>query len=180
MQSWSSGVDARQRGFFLARRVRGSDGEANPDNEAQSAAVSMTCCWQVDALASYEAGFFDGARFEDCLVCFVDPSNYENAPGWMLRNLLVLAKRRWGLDKIQILRYREPCPKRDQGRSILMTLESQSSQTTGTAELQDTDANPMPKVTGWERNATGKLTGRLVDLTEYLDPRRYGQLPPSS
>ncbi|KAI9045122.1 putative autophagy ubiquitin-activating enzyme ApgG [Aspergillus affinis] len=170
VQAWSSGVDAHQRGFFLARKVRGSDGKAKSDNEAQSAVENRTCCWQVDAIATYENGFFDGARFEDCFVCFVDPSNYENAPGWMLRNLLVLAKRRWGLDRIQILRYREPSSKRDQGRSILMTLASQSSQTTQTT--QDTDTNPMPKVTGWERNATGKLTGRLVDLTEYLDPRR--------
>jgi len=28
----------------------------------------------------------------------------------------------------------------------------------------------MPRVVGWERNAYGKLAGRLADLTEYMDP----------
>lgn len=30
----------------------------------------------------------------------------------------------------------------------------------------------MPKVTGWERNSAGKLSGRLADLTAYMDPQK--------
>lgn len=172
VQAWSSGVDARQRGFFLARRVRDSGDKANHDNETGSGLANVSSCWQVSILSAYESGFFDSVPFEDRFVCFADPSNYENAPGWMLRNLLVLAKQRWGLDKIQILRYREAHPNRDRGRSLVMILESQSS---GSVGLQNANVNPMPKVTGWERNATGKLTGRLIDLTEYLDPKRYSR-----
>ncbi|PLB50504.1 autophagy-related protein 7 [Aspergillus steynii IBT 23096] len=172
VQAWSSRVDTRQHGFFLARRLRESSGNAGHDNETDSAMADMTSGWQIEALAAYENGFFNGARFEDCFVCFVDPSNYEDAPGWMLRNLLVLAKHRWGLDKIQILRYRDASSRCEQGRSIVMALESRGSQTTDPAKLQNKDSDLMPKVTGWERNATGKLTGRLVDLTEYLDPTR--------
>ncbi|KAL4768358.1 hypothetical protein BDW60DRAFT_197636 [Aspergillus nidulans var. acristatus] len=154
VQEWARVVDAPQRGFFLARRVR------VPDDD--------TVSWRIAPLSSYEDGFFKDAEFTDCFTCFVDPSNYEEAPGWMLRNLLVLVKRRWGLTKVQILRYRDGLSPRDCGRSIVVTLGLKTSQ------LPDGGAKDdhMPKVTGWERSPSGKLTGRIVDLTEHLDPKR--------
>ncbi|KAL5040900.1 hypothetical protein BDW71DRAFT_192880 [Aspergillus fruticulosus] len=154
VQEWARGVDAPQRGFFLARRVRVQE--------------DHTVSWRIAPLSSYEDGFFDGAEFSDCFTCFVDPSNYDEAPGWMLRNLLVLVKRRWGLTKIQILRYRDGLSQRDYGRSIVIALEMKTSQLSNARAKDDR----MPKVTGWERNPSGKLTGRLVDLTEHLDPKR--------
>ncbi|KAL4746772.1 hypothetical protein BDW72DRAFT_210161 [Aspergillus terricola var. indicus] len=154
VQEWARVVDAPQRGFFLARRVRVQDDDR----------VS----WKIAPLSSYEDGFFKGAEFADCFTCFVDPSNYEEAPGWMLRNLLLLVKRRWGLTKVQILRYRDGPSPQDWGRSIAVTLRLKTSQ------LPDSRAKDdhMPKVTGWERSPSGKLTGRIVDLTEHLDPKR--------
>ncbi|KAF5864439.1 Deoxycytidine monophosphate (dCMP) deaminase [Aspergillus alliaceus] len=89
----------------------------------------------------------------------------------MLRNLLVLVKHRWRLDKIQVLRYRDIHPKREQGRSIVVTLAEKNQHLLDSVKLKALDSF-IPKVTGWERNPTGKLTGRLVDLTEYLDPER--------
>jgi ubiquitin-like modifier-activating enzyme ATG7 len=181
VHTWSYGIDARQRGFFLARRLSGTGGKAGPINDAgpkpeNEKATNIECVnrlyWQVATLANYETGFFDGAKFEDCFVCFVDPSNYENAPGWVLRNLLVLVKHRWGLGKVQVLRYRDVHSKRDQGRSIVVTLEEKCPQTSDSVKSKASDSI-MPKVTGWERNQAGKLTGRLVNLTEYLDPQRY-------
>ncbi|KAL4937157.1 hypothetical protein BDV06DRAFT_216097 [Aspergillus oleicola] len=154
VQEWARGVDSRQRGFFLARRNR-----AHSDH-----AVS----WKVAPLSGYEDGFLDGAAFEDSFICFVDPSNYEEAPGWMLRNLLVLIKRRWGLSKAQVLRYRNGQSQRDQGRSTVIALGVKEPQSTESR----TYTQEMPKVTGWERNPVGKLAGRFVDLTEYLDPKR--------
>ncbi|GMF81587.1 unnamed protein product [Aspergillus oryzae] len=159
-----------------ARRILATSGKAYKDPTKHTgskpgkdkAADAEGACWRIAALSDYENGFFDGANFEDCYVCFVDPSNYENAPGWMLRNLLVLVKHRWGLSKIQVLRYRDVHSKRDQGRSIVVTLAEKNQPT---LDLKAPD-HIMPKVTGWERNPTGKLTGRLVDLTEYLDPQR--------
>ncbi|KAE8400431.1 hypothetical protein BDV37DRAFT_204472 [Aspergillus pseudonomiae] len=176
VNTWSYGIDARQRGFFLARRTLATSGKAYQDPTKdigselgkEKAADVEGVCWRIATLSDYENGFFDGANFEDCYVCFVDPSNYENAPGWMLRNLLVLVKHRWKLSKIQVLRFRDVHSKRDQGRSIVVTLAEKNQQT---PVLKAPD-NLMPKVTGWERNPTGKLTGRLVDLTEYLDPQR--------
>ena len=156
VQSWSARVDPRQWGFFLARKTFHFPGLGSKDDAKIS--------WKVASLDEYEGAFFDGARFEDSYICFADPSNYANAPGWMLRNLLVLIKRRWRLYKSQVLLFRDVRSKSHLGRSILMTLQ--------TKPPQDRVPHPMPKVTGWERNPTGKLSGRAVDLTEYMDPKK--------
>lgn len=162
VQTWSYGVDSRQRGFFLARKLRRTSGNSSGSP------------WRIAELSEYENGFFTGAASEDQYVCFADPSNYESAPGWMLRNLLVLVKQRWGLDRVQILRYRDVQSKRDQGRSMVIRLESKpvGDDASPTAKSQQTTSQ-MPKITGWERNPAGKLAGRIVNLTEYMDPTRY-------
>lgn len=156
VQTWSYGVDDRQRGFFLARK----HGEATGN--------STHISWRIASLSEYENGFFTDIAPEDCYVCFADPSNYENAPGWMLRNLLVLVKQRWGMDQVQILRYRDVQAKRDEGRSLVIRLESRSGPAPGKMQ---TPAH-MPKITGWERSPAGKLSGRIVNLAEYMDPSR--------
>lgn len=159
VQTWSYGTDDRQRGFFLARKQRRASGSLTQS------------IWQVASLSEFENGFFTGAALKDRYVCFADPSNYETAPGWMLRNLLVLVKQRWGLDQVQILRYRDVQSKRDQGRSTVIRLELKS--TTPDAVKLPQVQNQLPKITGWERNPAGKLAGRIVSLTEYMDPIRY-------
>lgn len=173
VQTWSYGVDARQRGFFLARRSASLDGLGDSSattGETTGQPELNPNQWTIAALSSYESGFFEGAKPEDCFICFVDPSNYAIAPGWMLRNLLVLVKHRWGLDRVQILRYRDIHSMRDKCRSTVTTLESKTSPDSRSTQPS---LKPMPKVTGWERNPEGKLTGRMIDLTEYLDPKRY-------
>ncbi|KAL2802283.1 hypothetical protein BJX63DRAFT_426177 [Aspergillus granulosus] len=154
VQEWAQEADARQRGFFLARRIK--------------ATVGDSISWKIAPLSSFEDGFFKNSAPDDCFTCFVDPSNYDEAPGWMLRNLLILARRRWGLSRIQILRYREGPSQRDHGRSLVMTLALNVPDVHELGVAND----KMPKVTGWERNLAGKLAGRFVDLTEYLDPKR--------
>ncbi|KAJ5150968.1 Ubiquitin-like modifier-activating enzyme atg7 [Penicillium canariense] len=160
VQTWSYGVDSRQRGFFLARKQR-----KNPSNSTEST-------WRIASLSEYENGFFTGAAPDDRYVCFADPSNYESAPGWMLRNLLVLVKQRWGLDRVQILRYRDVLSRRDQGRSMVIRLESTPAGNISKAANTRPTPGQMPKITGWERNPAGKLAGRIVNLTEYMDPIR--------
>lgn len=160
VQTWSYGVDGRQRGFFLARKQR---------NLLRDSAHSN---WQIASLSEYENDFFTGVTPEDCYVCFADPSNYENAPGWMLRNLLIVVKQRWGLDQVQILRYRDVQSKRDQGRSIVIRLRSTQGPTSDATKLQQAPGQ-LPKITGWERNPASKLAGRIVSLTDYMDPTRY-------
>lgn len=159
VQTWSYGVDGRQRGFFLARKHEQATGSSTQSN------------WQIASLSEYENGFFTDISPENRYVCFADPSNYENAPGWMLRNLLVLVKQRWGLDQVQILRYRDVQAKRDEGRSLVIWLESRSDPAPRKLQTQEALVH-MPKITGWERNPAGKLAGRIVNLTEYMDPSR--------
>lgn len=90
----------------------------------------------------------------------------------MLRNLLVLVRQRWGLKKVQILRYRDTQARRDQGRSMTFWLESSDAAEGTKSEKQSQTKSQLPKITGWERNPAGKLSGRTVNLTEYMDPTR--------
>lgn len=177
VQTWSYIVDDRQRGFFLARRARRCSDNVSPgDSETKSTQQDDTSNsnWQIASLSEYENGFFKNVAAEDRYFCFSDPSNYEQAPGWMLRNLLVLIKQRWGIERVQLIRYRDVHAKRDQGRSTVIQLESSSKEEVQTPKsLQTLKSLPLPKVTGWERNSTGKLAGRIVNLTEYMDPKRY-------
>ena len=165
VQTWRYEVDARQYGFFLAKKVPRSMAEGG-DQGREEAGSELDFEWRISTLSSYEADFFNGSEEQDCFVCFADPSNYDDAPGWVLRNLLALVQRRWKLRRVQLLRYRDVHSRRDQGRSVVMTLETDDGPT------PETDITSMPKVTGWERNSAGKLSGRTVDLKEYMDPKR--------
>ncbi|PGH17000.1 ubiquitin-like modifier-activating enzyme ATG7 [Helicocarpus griseus UAMH5409] len=182
VQTWRYGVDARQHGFFLARKdkhpANGLPNDAQASREQGESpkplspiAKELGFSWKISPLSGYESGFFRDALSENCFVCFADPSNYPDAPGWMLRNLLVLVRQRWKLDEVQVLRYRDVQSKRDQGRSIVLRLKSDAPRSEHD-EAQTGGEMPMPKVTGWERNTAGKLSGRVTDLTEYMDPRR--------
>ena len=106
-------------------------------------------------------GFFEGIAPNDQFIAFVDPSTYPENPGWMLRNLLVLIKRRFKLNKVQILCYRDIQSKRHEARSRILLLETDSA---------TPERNEMPKITGWERNSVGKLTPKVTNLAQYMDP----------
>jgi ubiquitin-like modifier-activating enzyme ATG7 len=181
VQTWRYSVDPRQHGFFLAKKVKpfhnfGARRQTNEDVDDQdpdqrrmrtpeTPVHSLGFTWSVSSLSSYENGFFDGMDPEDCFVCFADPSNYEKNPGWMLRNLLVLVRQRFKLDKVQILCYRDVHNRRDGARSFILNLQS------GPIKAEGTSLD-MPKVTGWERNPAGKLAGRLANLGENMMPER--------
>ncbi|EER28207.1 Autophagy protein 7 [Coccidioides posadasii str. Silveira] len=179
--AWRSTVEPRQHGFFLARRVRHLPSqpqlESNIPTDPGSNASPLqapdynkcNCTWEVSSLSTYENGFFGNAAAEDCFICFVDPSNYPDAPGWMLRNLLILIRHKWRLNKVQIIRYREIPSFAMEPQSTVMILKSDTS-------IDDSFSRSgslvMPKLSGWERNANGKLSGRLINLTEHMDPER--------
>ncbi|KAJ9500887.1 Autophagy protein 7 [Exophiala xenobiotica] len=216
VMSWRYGVDSRQFGFFLAKKERGgpsssASASARPDltdddNEfgptspqsPTTPSANMGFVWRIASLSSFESGFFESVEPHDQFVCFADPSNYTEpgpvAPGWMLRNLLVLVRQRWKLDRVQILCYRETPPRREAARSVIFTMEvskqQQQQQRKASSSQPDykptptseedpaattttaSEPPPMPKVVGWERNAANKLSGRMADLTEYMDPKK--------
>ena len=217
VQTWRYSVDTRQHGFFLAKKVRRSymddDGARTPKDgaseqgigsaqdlqEPQSPVTPSTpdpgFTWVIGSLSSFESGFFDKTDLQDRYVCFADPSTYPNNPGWMLRNLLVLVRRRFKLGDVQILCYRDTHVRREQPSSIILDLRAGSS-SAGTESagsvpttqhpgppIEDTSETPIPippstkhspppKITGWERNDLNKIISRTVDLAAYLDPAR--------
>jgi ubiquitin-like modifier-activating enzyme ATG7 len=174
VQTWKYSSDTRQRGFFLAKRVReaapGEDQPRTPNDPLEQFGYR----WVIGRLDKYEKGFFDGVDKEDRFVSFADPSTYEENPGWMLRNLLILIRHRWNLSEVQILCYRDTHIRRDQAHSLILNLQSEPVPESALAD--DAGARPktpkLPKVTGWERTETGKLSSRNVDLSEYMDERK--------
>lgn len=156
--TWRYGTDNREHGFFLAKRVRQP---LQPQEQQDLEDYSLSYKWVVGSLRSFETGFFDNIDPTDQFISFVDPSTYPDNPGWMLRNLLVLVRQRFKLNKVQILCYRDVQSRRHEARSRIIVLES---------NLNPQDTKEMPKVTGWERNMAGKLSPRVTHLAHYMDP----------
>jgi ubiquitin-like modifier-activating enzyme ATG7 len=149
-----------EHGFFLAKKVRGEDGTPRPLQDDPP--VDIGYRWQIGSLRDFETGFFNNVPEEDQYVAFVDPSNYSESPSWPLRNLLVLVKQRYRLNKVQILCYRDTQARRHEARTIILPLATDHS--------DDIQPAKMPSVTGWERDGSNRLRARTANLTEYMDP----------
>jgi ubiquitin-like modifier-activating enzyme ATG7 len=172
VQTWRYSSDVRQRGFFLAKKVRGG---GDPDDRPKTPVTPLEefgYTWAVGKLAQFEKGFFNGVAKEDRFICFADPSTYETNPGWPLRNLLVLLRHKWHMNEAQILCYRDTHIRRDEPNSIILQLKSDPSPDASSPPEDRPKTPKLPKVTGWERTETGKLTSRNVDLSEYMDERK--------
>jgi ubiquitin-like modifier-activating enzyme ATG7 len=176
VQTWRYSSDARQRGFFLAKRVRETgDPEGRPKTPV-TPSDELGYKWVVGRLEAFEKGFFDGVEKDDRFISFSDPSTYADNPGWMLRNLLVLMRHRWQITEAQILCYRDTHLRRDQANSLIMQVQTESSPEAPADASIEGSTRPrtpkLPKVSGWERNDAGKLVSRSVDLSEYMDERK--------
>ncbi|KAF2011890.1 autophagy-related protein 7 [Aaosphaeria arxii CBS 175.79] len=171
VQTWRYSSDARQRGFFIAKRVRGDvDSEEQP-KAPDTPVDDLGFRWVIGRLEAFEKGFFDGVNEEDRFVSFADTSTYADNPGWMLRNLLALMQHRWKLTSAQILCYRDTHLRRDQANSLILKVQADPPSSTEEASARPRTPK-LPKVTGWERNDAGKLISRSVDLSEYMDERK--------
>lgn len=184
VQTWRYSVDARQYGFFLAKRVwkQSPDNAINKtsgerpqsrDITPEATTNDLDYFWVVGSLAQYEVGFFDQVETVDQFVCFADPSTYKEYPGWILRNLLVLIDQRWGLNKVQILCYRDIHTHREDARSMILKLARDGRSEGTTAAGRVTPVLDLPRVSGWERSATGKISSKVANLGEYMNPQRY-------
>ncbi|KAL9611970.1 MAG: hypothetical protein Q9167_003410 [Letrouitia subvulpina] len=182
VQTWRYRVDTRQHGFFLAKKQRNSlvdtTGDHTKDQEYQdqlspgTPSTDIGFTWVIESLEGYENGFFDNANPEDNYVCFADPSNYNENPGWMLRNLLILVKRRWKLSNVQILCYREIQARREDARSLILVLETPDESPDLASKEKDSVLSKMPKVSGWERSSSDRLRSKVANLGEFMDPQR--------
>ena len=177
VQTWRYKVDSRQHGFFLVKKCRSS--APNSGNIAQIDAKApntpaalgpiLDFTWGIGSLSDYENGFFYQIAEEDRFIGFADPSTYPIYPGWMLRNLLILIRRRWKLKKIRILCYRDTQARRDDAKSIIIPIEVAPHTTSDTSA---SDISDMPRITGWERNGAGKVMSKVANLGEFMDPNR--------
>lgn len=185
VQTWRYSVDTRQHGFFLAKRLRQrvlqqewsegrgevaveeDDGNLNfkaqQRKKSRSSSLSeLGFVWLVGSLSSYENGFFDNAQPEDRFICFADPSTFAQNPGWMLRNLLVLVRQRWKLDKAKVLCYRDTHARREHPTSLIMNLQS---------------AEPVFDFTNEEKlHAVASMSGSSALTPGQVD--RFGELVP--
>jgi ubiquitin-like modifier-activating enzyme ATG7 len=151
-----------EHGFFLAKKVRDEVGTPRPLLDDPPADIGYR--WEIGSLRDFETGFFNNVDEEDRYVAFVDPSNYPSSPSWPLRNLLVLIKQRYRLNKVQILCYRDTQARRHEARSLILPL--------ATEQTDETQPAKMPGVIGWERDAKGELRARVANLAEHMDPTR--------
>ncbi|RKF60169.1 Ubiquitin-like modifier-activating enzyme atg7 [Erysiphe neolycopersici] len=160
---WKYSIDIREHGFFLAKRVRPSRNyrEIAPGEE-DSNSYNIGYDWEIGSLRQFHSGFFDEVKPSDQFVAFVDPSTYPDNPGWILRNFLVLIRRQFKMNKVQILCYRDTHSRRHEARSLVLLLETDDS-------IHTSDS--MPVTTGWERNINGKLAPKSIDLAQYMDPK---------
>ncbi|CZT12377.1 related to APG7 (component of the autophagic system) [Rhynchosporium agropyri] len=159
--TWRYAHDKREHGFFLVKKTSPSLPSSERPSTPGASGDELNYDWVVGSLREFESGFFDGISQEDRYVAFVDPSTYPENPGWMLRNLLVLIKRRYKLNRVQILCYRDVHSRRHEARSRIIVLET---------EGQAADTDVMPKVTGWERNSNQRLSPKTTNLAQYMDP----------
>ncbi|SZF04477.1 unnamed protein product [Blumeria hordei] len=160
---WKSSTDVREHGFFLAKKVRDSSrGSDTSMNTIETISDQLGYRWEVGSLRNFENGFFHNIDEKDQYISFVDPSTYPDHPGWMLRNFLVLIRRRFRLNKVQILCYRDTNSRRRETRSLVLNLETESS---------SFEPEKMPVATGWGRNSSGKVAPMVVNLSQYLDPK---------
>ncbi|KAH0395266.1 ubiquitin-like modifier-activating enzyme atg-7, partial [Aureobasidium melanogenum] len=210
VQTWRYSVDTRQHGFFLAKKIRGADldddheshtpldepddRDFEHDHRDTEPSDTPDYRWKIGALANYETGFFNNVDPDDRYICFADPSTFETNPGWMLRNLLVLVRQRWKLDKLQIMCYRDTHARREQPHSIFFKAESvkptegdhsatfpsmpESRDSSSPASsptprsIPPSERGLMPKITGWERDTRSRNTSRTIDMGAYMDPTR--------
>ena len=172
VQTWRYSVDSRQHGFFLAKKVFESPKPEHDEDEdptrprsphTPGAVEEIGFSWKIGSLSSFKSGFFNEVKPENRYICFADPSNYSENPGWQLRNLLVLIRVKYNLDDVQILCYRDTHTRRDQVKSLVLHLK---------AAGKPAATQAMPKYSGWERAENNKLTARTVDLAAYMDPTR--------
>lgn len=120
---------------------------------------------------------------EGTLFGFVDPSGMGKhgfAPGWPLRNFLVLLSALWGLSRVTVVSYRGTIRRldiagafpqdadagEDDAASVVLTLQLGAEAAVG----------PAPRCeVGWEPNARGKMGARQMDLSKLMDEHKLAE-----
>jgi ubiquitin-like modifier-activating enzyme ATG7 len=98
----------------------------------------------------------EGASGQQPWLVMCDPSHLPLTPGWPLRNLLLLAAKRWGVQQATVLCVRDaPSGRMDPQRSFVVSVQLPELPQ-GWKEGQ----GEAPDAVGWEANAQGRLMAR--------------------
>lgn len=117
--------------------------------------------WIIGSLDQYETFWGNGKKY----VGFHDPSTIQDVPGWPLRNFLVLLGT-LGLNDISILCFRDHFHLKDTLNVSSFWIHADIA-----TDLTKTDISSL-KITGWERNSSGKLQPKLSDLGSLISPTK--------
>lgn len=116
---------------------------------------------KVGKLSEWES--FNSDDKNKTIVGFADPCVLPNNPGWLLRNLLVLLKKKRKVSKVTVLCYREIAGENaDLSQCKLMDIEIPGD------DLSD----DLPQSVGWEKNVKGQYGPRLANLGPTMDPNK--------
>jgi len=116
---------------------------------------------KLGTLSEYES--FTSDDKNKTIIAFADPCVLPNNPGWLLRNLLILIKKKWKISEVTIMCYREIAGENtDLSQCKLMDIEIPGE------ELSD----DLPQSVGWEKNVKGQFGPRLANLGPTMDPNK--------
>ncbi len=158
--------DAHCPPFFLLLRSLTAEGSA--------ASLSL----EVAPLDAYDA--LSDAQRRDCLFAALDPGTVPLAPGWPLRNFLLLLANRWGLRAATVLCYRGRLGVEAAAAAAAAAAASpaEAARAVGGSFVLKAELSPLVQAetgkraaTGWERNR-GRFMPRRMDLSGVLDPAK--------
>jgi ubiquitin-like modifier-activating enzyme ATG7 len=130
----------------------GVDSSSNSSSGSSVLAVHPLSAWQQLQQGQGQGGAADHQPW----LVMSDPSHLPLTPGWPLRNLLLLAAKRWGVQRVTVLCVRDaPSGRMDPQRSFVVTVQLPALPQ-GWKEGQ----GEAPDAVGWEANAQGRLLAR--------------------
>ncbi|KIY95304.1 autophagy-related protein 7 [Monoraphidium neglectum] len=159
--------------FFLLRLggAGGPAAEAVPLSSWREASASADTSTPLAGSSAGAAAPSDGAGGGGAarlLVAVADPSQIPLAPGWPLRNLLLLAAARWRARALSVLCIRDGKGRLDAQRSFIIDV-ALPEVPEGWCCGGDGGA-AAPDAVGWEANTQGKLAARRVDVSAMMSP----------
>ncbi|GAA5971784.1 hypothetical protein JCM3765_003213, partial [Sporobolomyces pararoseus] len=114
------------------------------------------------------ASFWSNTVSDMRTLVYADPSSHPSAPGWTLRNLLSYLtlspeSASLSLTSVRLILIRD-------SSALSTTIQRKSSPSPASDTLPE--AQRIPSVVGWEKNAQGSLGPRMADLGPLMDPVR--------
>lgn len=108
------------------------------------------------------------ADLDSIYFCFADPSEFENIPGWPLRNFIFMLLKLCPVligKRIKVISIRQD-ELLSLNSSLVFTVDLEGANT-----IEKSDV----KWTGWERNKDGKLLPKIASMANAMDPIKLSE-----